>query len=156
MRPKPPPTSFDARPWFALAATGHPDVLPGGSWVYRASPELVADVPGVWRVWGCLDAALQKRWAGHRIALYGRAGRSGLTTGIDVAVHHYAIDHGLPYIPLSPTPDVWRESAVFRRDLELVGRSHALLWFGGEESDGDPLALCRLLGLPHQAIKSVV
>jgi hypothetical protein len=53
-----------------------------------------------------------------------------------------------PHFPLQPMLDLWDEAARFRRDVGLIGRTHGLLWFGPEGSDGDPLAIARLLALP--------
>lgn len=136
-------------PWFALAVTGHRDFIPGGVWTSRSNPSLVADVPGVRRVWRAIDAALAKRRGRSRISLFCRDG----TAGVDHAVRFYAMLHGLPLFPLGVQRDFWFSNAMLRRDLELVGRTHGLLWFGEEETDGDPLCLSRLLGLPHQVVK---
>src|SRR5262249_44294906 len=83
------------------------------------------------------------------IALYCRDSR----TGIDHAVRCYALTRKLPHFPLHKPFDLWGETAGFRRDLELVSRIHGILWFGPEQSDGDPARLAQLLGLPYRVVE---
>lgn len=141
----------DPRPHFALAVTGHRDLIPTGLWMTKAIPSMVADVPGVAQVWRAIGAALARKTGVYQISIFTRWPESG----VDSAARFYAEMHHLPVFPLNVARDHWRENAVLRRDLELVGRSHALLWFGGEESDGDPLCLCRMLGLPHRVVTNL-
>lgn len=144
-------TIFDERPVYALTVTGHATAIASGLWMCRADPNWARDVPGVNRVWECIDAVLCRRLGSHRIAIYGRSD----PTGIDSAVRAYATVRGVMYFPLNPQRDVWRERSAFRRDLELVGRTHAVLWFGEEESDGDPARIAMILGIPVQVVTTL-
>lgn len=138
-------------PWFALCATGHPDLIPLGPWAYHPVATAALEAPGAARVWSCLDAALARRLGTHKVAIHGRDDGGG----VDAAVRAYAAARDVFYLPLAASPQRWGKAAGLRRDAELVARSDAVLWFGPEETDGDPARLAMMFGIPVQVVRSL-
>ena len=133
----------DERPWFAITATGHPAVIPLGPWAYRGDPRYAREAAGAGRVWDDIDLALSRRVASCRLMIYCR----DEPTGIDQVVRAYAAVRGVSCLPVAQMRDQWGDDAPFRRDLDMVNRSHAVLWFGEEQNDGDPARIAQLLGI---------
>lgn len=148
-------TNEDTRPIFSLAASGHPKLIPGGLWTCNPDPHAALSIPGVAAVWRSLDSVLTKRIGSHRVTIYGR-GNNGQTVGIDAAIRCFAESRKLGYLPLVQMADVWPERVLFRRDLEMVGRSHAVIWFGEqEEKDDGPAMLAQVLAIPLRIVREL-
>lgn len=144
-------TVYDSRPWFALAASGQASVIPTGMWAYRGNPAWVCEVPGVARVWEVLDELLKRRLGSHRVLIYGR----DEDHGIDHTIRSYAAVREVGYVSCVPDRTAWREKAVFRRDLEMVSQTNAVVWFGPEESDGDVARIAQILGIDVRIVPTV-
>lgn len=145
----------DSRPWFCVAVTGHPDAVPDDGW--SASPlaraALAPAAGGPVRAY--LDAVLRYRRASHRLLVLCRDEGAG----IDELVRAYCELRGLRCLPVAGGRDLWGERAPLHRDLDLLARAHAVVWFGPRERDGPDLVTlavwfgtpCRVVPLPDLA-----
>ena len=141
MTPAPPPV-------FVVAVTGHPRAIPGGYWT--ASPLERTDVgrPGVHLLRSYLDGVLCRRRDGGRVHVLCRGGPAG----VDHAVRAYCAARGLPHFPVDLDRAEWGAGAPLRRDLAMLARAHALVWFGDREDGPDPVTVAALLGIPYRVV----
>jgi hypothetical protein len=105
--------------------------------------------PGVHLLRSYLDGVLYRRREKGRVFVLVRGG----SAGVDHAVRSYCEARALGYMPVDECRHTWGADAPFRRDLELVFRAHALVWFGPREEreDGpDPVTIAALLGIPYR------
>lgn len=141
----------DQRPWFNVFVTGHPKCVPLGPWAYTPTGRRALTHPGAVEVRTYLDGVLWQRREAHRVLVWVRGARS-LLAGIDETVRCYCEVRGISCLPLAPEPDTWSDAAGFRRDLEAVCKSHAVVWFGPRH-ERDPVTLAALLGIPYRVVR---
>jgi hypothetical protein len=145
---------MDQRPAFAVYVTGHPNVIPSGAWAYSPLGRREFMHPGAVELRSYLDAVLWQRRGSNRVHVYCRAGR-GLSAGVDDTVRAYCELRDIPCLPIGLERDTWGDEAEFRRDLELVAKSHALVWFGRREQHADRpdvVTLAIMLGVNHRVV----
>jgi hypothetical protein len=139
----------DSRPWFTVTVTGHPKLFPVGMWAFNGMRHEACHNEELYPITSYLNACLSRRRGSCRLAVYCRDS----STGIDHAVRVYCDAKSINCLPISPQEDHWGFMAGFRRDAEMVIRSDAVVWFGPRESDGDPVGVAKLLGIPFREVK---
>lgn len=148
-------SSRDDRPFFAAFVTGHRNAVPYGPWFHSGLPAAGLTRPEVIGYGGplvsYLDGVLRGKRHTHRVCLYCR-GWYGPPAGVDELVRCYAAARGYAFLPVHPERVRWGDLAPFRRDAETVIRSNAVVWYGERESDGDPVRVAELLGIPFRVV----
>lgn len=140
----------DRRPAFVLYITGHPDAIASGAWAYSPLGRRAFTHPGACELRRYLDDVLWQRRESNRVHVYCRCGR-GRSSGVDDTVRAYCELRDIPCLPLGCEGDTWGAEAEFRRDLEALARSHALVWFGPRHPR-DPVTLAALLGVAYRVV----
>lgn len=135
-------------PVFVVAVTGHRDAIPGGYWTSSPLEWDNLARPGVHLLRSYLDGVLCRRRDGGRVHVLCRGGPAG----VDHAVRSYCAARGLPYFPLDTDRAEWGADAPLRRDLSMLARAHALVWFGDREDGPDPVTVAALLGIPYRVV----
>jgi hypothetical protein len=139
----------DPRPWFVLAVTGHEQAVEPGPWMWRGlDPNLAFAAPGARALVNYLDAVLWHKKATHRVSVHCR----GADTGVDHLVRVYATARYGSFLLVNPQRDLFGPDADYRRDLELVLRAHALVWYGPREPGPDPVTIAAALGIPYRVV----
>lgn len=135
-------------PTFYVAVTGHKSVIPGGYWTCNPIERMSLARPGVHLLRSYLDGVLYRRRDAGLVQVLCRGGGAG----VDHAVRSYCEARALPCLPIDEQRAAWGAAAGLRRDLDLLARSHALVWFGPrEDRDGpDLVTLAALLGIPYR------
>lgn len=138
----------DARPLFAVTVTGHPDAIASGAWQYSVLERSAFDQPGAAELRSYLDAVLWRRRESHRLHVYCRGGDAG----IDCLVRSYCEARKISCLPVFPSRDVWGDGAGYRRDLEMLARSAAVVWVGNRGAAPDLVSLAIWLGIPYRVV----
>lgn len=138
----------DRRPWFTVAVTGHADTIPGGTWTGSVLGRTSLTRPGVHEVRSYLDAVLYRRRESHRLSVCCR----DTEAGIDHVVREYCAERKISCLPVFAERDLWGDAAGWRRDLEMLARSAALVWFGLREGGPDPVTLAMWLGINYRVV----
>lgn len=138
----------DRRREWSVYVTGHPDAIPLGHWAFTPAGRREFMHPGAAEVRSYLDAVLWRRREADRVQVWCR-GNGGLGTGIDRTVRAYCEVRGISCLPVATAADQWGDDSGFRRDLEAVARSHAVVWFGPRQ-ERDPVTLAMWLGIPYR------
>ncbi len=133
-------------PYFFVAVTGHRAAIPGGYWTSSPIERMDLSRPGVHLLRSYLDGVLYRRREKGRVSVLCRGG----SAGVDHAVRSYCEARHLSCMPVDEMRQTWGADAPFRRDLELVFRAHALVWFGQREDGPDPVTIAAALGIPYR------
>jgi hypothetical protein len=133
-------------PSFCVAVTGHRSAIPGGYWTANPIQRMDISRPGVHLLRSYLDGVLYRRRDVGRVQVLCRGGPAG----VDHAVRSYCEARALPCFPVDQMRDLWADDAPVRRDLAMIARAHALVWFGPREEGPDPVTLAAVLGIPYR------
>lgn len=135
-------------PTFYVAVTGHASAIPGGYWTVSPIQRMDCARPGVHLLRSYLDGVLYRRRDKGRVVVLVRGGPAG----VDHAVRSYTEARGCGYLVVDEQRDEWGADAPFRRDLALLARAHALVWFGDREPGPDPVTIAAVLGIPYRVV----
>lgn len=138
----------DVRPWFAVAVTGHAGAIANGLWTASVLGRASFEQVGALVVRGYLDGVLYRKRETHRVTVYCR----DEDTGIDHLVRAYCESRRISCLPALSSRDVWGDAAGFRRDIEMLARCAALVWFGPREPGPDPVTLAACLGIEYRVV----
>lgn len=142
----------DQRPWFTVAITGHREAAPDGPWTWSPISRASFSHSVAAEIRSYLDAVLYRRRESHRLLVYFRDGPAG----IDHLIRAYCELREISCLPAVMQRDIWADEASYRRDLEMIGRCHALVWFGPREGPDrhgpDLVTLAAALGIPYRVV----
>lgn len=140
----------DRRQWWPVFVTGHPAAIAAGPWMHSVIGRESFERPGAAEVRAYLDAVLYVRRETCRVHVYCR-GTRGRDAGIDATVRAYCAARGLPCLPVFGDPETHGTEADYRRDLELIARCRAVVWFG-PTCALCPATLAVILGVPCRTV----